>query len=156
VWSAESSCLRQQQDGVIPRIDQACPVPDFFHVCGFPAYDNVTASQLQGHTGTLSECGTCHVTSELPSNTQCGPHGMHLVNDSRFWREAHKDAAKQQNGRPGGGTCGACHGSDHLGTVLSRAPVDRSLSVEGTNRRVAAGEAIGCGLCHSVSKSFGR
>ncbi|MCG6965665.1 MAG: PKD domain-containing protein [Chromatiaceae bacterium] len=120
------------------------------------ANDNVTSKQLQGHTGTISDCATCHVTSQLPSNTQGGPHGMHLVNDSRFWREAHKDAAKQQNGRPGGGTCGACHGSDHLGTVLSRATEDRSFNVESRARTVVAGEPVGCGLCHSVSKSFGR
>ena len=120
------------------------------------ANDNVTARQLQGHTGTITDCDTCHVTSQLPSNTQNGPHGMHLVNDSRFWREAHKDAAKAQNGRPGGGTCGACHGSDHLGTVLSRAAEDRSWRVESRDRNVAAGEPVGCGLCHSVSKSFGR
>jgi len=118
--------------------------------------DNVTAKQLQGHTGTISDCATCHVTSELPSNTQGGPHGMHLIDDVRFWREAHKDAAKAQNGRPGGGTCGACHGSDHLGTVLSRATEDRSFNVESQARIVKAGEPVGCGLCHSVSKSFGR
>lgn len=118
--------------------------------------DNVTAAQLQGHTGTISECSTCHTTSDLPSSTQGGPHGMHLVNDSRFWREAHKDAAKRENGRPNGGACGACHGSDHLGTVLSRTPVDRSWSVESSNRTVAAGAPVGCNVCHSLSKSFGR
>ena len=64
------------------------------------ANDNVAANQLQGHTGTIIECSTCHVTSELASNTQGGPHGMHLVNDRRFWKEGHKDAAKQQNGDP--------------------------------------------------------
>jgi hypothetical protein len=120
------------------------------------ANDNLTAKQLQGHTGTISECGTCHTTSALPANTQGGPHGMHLVNDSRFWREAHKDAAKAENRKPGRGTCGACHGADHEGTVLSRAPVNRSWSVEGSNRTVAAGQAVGCNHCHSLSKSFGN
>lgn len=119
------------------------------------ANDNVTANQLQGHTGSIMECATCHITSELSDDTQGGPHGMHLVNDRRFWNEGHKDAAKTQNGRPGGGTCGSCHGSDHLGTVLSRAPVDRSFSVEGSNRTVLAGEPVACNLCHSLSKSFG-
>jgi hypothetical protein len=118
------------------------------------ANDNLTAQQLQGHTGTISECSTCHITSQLPSGTQGGPHGMHLVNDSRFWQQAHKDAAKQQNGRPGGGTCGACHGADHLGTVLSRTPVARTWQVEGGNRTVSAGQAVGCNHCHSVNKSF--
>ncbi|MCG6861098.1 MAG: PKD domain-containing protein [Chromatiaceae bacterium] len=120
------------------------------------ANDNVTANQIQGHTGTISECSACHTTSQLPSNTQGGPHGMHLVNDRRFWKEGHKDAAKQQNGRPGGGTCGACHGSDHRGTVLARAPVERSFTVESRVRRVEAGEPVACDLCHSLSKSFGH
>jgi hypothetical protein len=119
------------------------------------ANDNVTANQLQGHTGTLSECTTCHVTSQLPDDTQDGPHGMHLVNDRRFWKEGHKDLAKRENSRPGGGTCGACHGADHKGTVLSRAPVDRSFNVESRNRTVAAGEPVACDLCHSLEKSFG-
>lgn len=119
------------------------------------ANDNVAAIQLQGHTGTISECSACHITSQLPASTQGGPHGMHLVDDSRFWKEAHKDAAKKENGRPGGGTCGSCHGADHLGTVLSRTPVDRSWRVEGSNRTVDAGQAVGCNHCHSLKKSFG-
>jgi hypothetical protein len=81
---------------------------------------------------------------------------MHLVNDSRFWKEAHKGLAETENRKPGGGTCGACHGADHLGTVLSRTPVNRSFSVEGSNRTVLAGDPVSCGLCHSVSKSFER
>jgi len=120
------------------------------------ANDNVTAKQLQGHTGTIMECDTCHVTSELPDDTQGGPHGMHLVDDRRFWKEGHKDLAKQQNARPDGGTCGACHGSDHRGTVLSRAAADRSFNVEDSDRTVAAGEPVACDLCHSLEKSFGR
>ena len=82
---------------------------------------------------------------------------MHLVNDRRFWKEGHKDAAKQQNGRPGGGTCGACHGSDHLGTVLSRTPVIRSWDVEDDIQpTVLAGEPVACNHCHSLNKSSGR
>ena len=118
--------------------------------------DNVTSGQLQGHSGTVSECSACHTTSAMSSDTQGGPHGMHLVNDSRFWKEAHKDLAKRENGKAGGGTCGSCHGSDHLGTVLSRSPVTRSFSVEGSNRTVQAGDPVSCGLCHSVNKSFER
>ena len=96
------------------------------------------------------------MTSELPDDTQGGPHGMHLVDDRRFWKEGHKDLAKQQNARPDGGTCGACHGSDHRGTVLSRAAADRSFNVEDSDRTVAAGEPVACDLCHSLEKSFGR
>jgi hypothetical protein len=116
--------------------------------------DNVTGNQLQGHSGTVSECSTCHTTSAMSASTQGGPHGMHLVNDSRFFDGgAHKDLAKTENAKPGGGSCGACHGADHLGTVLSRTPVTRTFASEG-NHTVQAGDAVGCNLCHSVSKSF--
>jgi len=117
--------------------------------------DNVTGNQLQGHSGTVSEWSTCHTTSAISSSTQQGPHGMHLVNYSRFWQESHKSMAEIENRKPDGGTCAACHGADHLGTVLSRAPVDRTFRVEGSNRSAKAGEPVGCGLCHSVDKSFG-
>jgi hypothetical protein len=120
------------------------------------ANDNIAATQIQGHAGTISECTVCHETDRLSASTQEGPHGMHLVDDRRFWREAHKDAAKRENGRPNGGSCGSCHGADHRGTVLSRTPVDRSWYVEGRDRKVAAGEPVGCDVCHSLSKSFDR
>ena len=117
--------------------------------------DNVTAGQLQGHSGTVSECSTCHTTSAMSASTQAGPHGMHLVNDSRFFDGgAHKDLAESENRKANGGTCGACHGANHLGTVLSRTPVTRTFNVEGSNRTVQAGDAVACDLCHSLSKSF--
>ena len=116
--------------------------------------DNVTGNQLQGHSGTVSECSTCHTTSAMSASTQDGPHGMHLVNDSRFWQESHKSMAESENRKPNGGTCGACHGADHRGTVLSRTPVIRTFNVEGSNRTVQAGDAVACDLCHSLSKSF--
>ena len=81
---------------------------------------------------------------------------MHLVNDPRFWKEAHKDAAKRENAKAGGGLCGDCHGADHRGTVLSRAAADRSFTVESRARRVGAGQPVACNLCHSMEKSFGR
>ena len=80
---------------------------------------------------------------------------MQLVNDRRFWKEGHKDLAKRENGKPDGGQCGNCHGADHLGTVLSRAAVNRSFQVEGTQRRVSAEQPVVCNLCHSLQKSFG-
>jgi len=120
------------------------------------ANDNLLALQMQGHTGPILECSACHDTAALPSNSLGGPHHMHLVNDRRFWKEGHKDIAKRENGKPGGGLCGDCHGPDHLGTVLSRAPVDRSFLVEDRVRTVSAGQPVGCNLCHSLEKSFGR
>ncbi len=118
--------------------------------------DNVTAGQLQGHSGTVSECNSCHDTSAMSSDTQDGPHGMHLVNDSRFWQQSHKDMAKAENARPDGGTCAACHGADHLGTVLARTPVDRSFDVEGSALTLSAGDPVACNLCHSLEKSFAQ
>ncbi|MDD2768439.1 MAG: PKD domain-containing protein, partial [Methylococcus sp.] len=118
------------------------------------ANDNLASTQLQGHTGAITECGTCHTAGSLSSSTQGGPHGMHLVNDSRFYADAHGDLAEMQNGQAGGGTCGSCHGSDHLGTVLSRAAADRSFSVEGKTVSVKAGQPVACNLCHSLSTSF--
>lgn len=120
------------------------------------ANDNIASVQIQGHAGTISECSACHDTNEVSPSTQQGPHGMHLVDDVRFWKEAHKDMAKRENGRPGGGTCGSCHGSDHRGTVLSRTPIERRWRVEDTDRVVAAGDPVGCDVCHSLNKSFGR
>jgi hypothetical protein len=118
--------------------------------------DNATGNQLQGHSGTISECSTCHVTSGMSSRTMDGPHGMHLVNDSRFIDgDNHGSLAKVENGKTGGGSCGACHGSDHKGTVLSRVPVDRIFTGEhgGT---LQAGDPVACNLCHEMSKSFSR
>ncbi len=61
------------------------------------ANDNVAAMQLQGHTGTLSECSTCHANGTLPLSAR-GPHGMHLVNDPRWARGGH--GALSRRGRP--------------------------------------------------------
>jgi hypothetical protein len=123
-------------------------------VAGVNANDNLLAMQVQGHAGPIMECSACHDTAGLPADTLKGPHKMHLVNDRRFWKEAHKDLAKRENGKSGGGKCGNCHGADHLGTVLSRAPVDRSFLVEGRLRTVSAGQPVACNLCHSLNKSF--
>ncbi|MGI2326238.1 hypothetical protein, partial [Methylococcus sp. S1B] len=68
----------------------------------------------------------------------------------------HGDLAENQNRQPCGGTCGACHGSDHLGTVRSRAAADRRFSGEGKTVSIKAGQPVACNLCHSLSKSFER
>ena len=119
------------------------------------ANDNVPANQLQGHRGTVIECGTCHITGSLSADTQSGPHELHLVNDGRWYDAgAHKEAAKIQNLLPDGGTCSACHGSDHLGTVLSRTPVTRTYQVGDATFTVPAGQPVPCNLCHTTNKSF--
>jgi hypothetical protein len=103
------------------------------------ANDNVTAIQLQGHTGTLIECSTCH-TGDL-GNTLDGPHGMHPVGASRFVNGGHEEMAERDPD-----ACTACHGSQGEGTVLSVAKADRNnLDEIGS---IAKGTPVSCGICH--------
>lgn len=99
------------------------------------ANDNVAATQLQGHSGTIGECSTCHQSA--PTNGLNGPHGMHPVGST--WVSAHKNQAGSQLG-----ACRACHGSDDRGTVLSRMFATRTLA----GRTLTAGTAVGCYSCH--------
>jgi hypothetical protein len=101
--------------------------------------DNVAARQLQGHSGTVAECTTCHGAGTLALNLN-GPHGMHVVNDSRWTRGGHGSVAKQSKQ-----ACAACHGTDYRGTVLSRTATQRAWS----SRTVAKGVAVGCYDCHN-------
>jgi len=108
------------------------------------ANDNVTAKQLQGHTGTIVECSTCHGTAMDTRNNLGGPHGMHPVGaGTRFANGGHEDLADNDPG-----ACAACHGpgsrSQNVGTVLSVAKADRIL--DGT--LVRKGEPVGCSVCH--------
>ena len=132
------------------------------------ANDNVAAIQLQGHSGTITECGTCHTDSLGLS--QDGPHGLHEIspvsqNNGQIdpnvvrtsWNRNHEDV----NDRSG---CKDCHGSDGLGTALSKTSADRSLvcddvgrngcqrvDVNGRSRKfvfVPMGTEISCNLCH--------
>ncbi|MBL8200440.1 MAG: hypothetical protein JNK40_05650 [Chromatiales bacterium] len=105
--------------------------------------DNVAAEQLQGHSGTVTECSTCHATGTLPLSLG-GPHGMHPVNDSRWTNGGHGDLAEgsQQS-------CAACHGTDFRGTVLSRTAAERTWRTESGIRTIGKGLEIGCYDCHS-------
>ncbi|WP_353572748.1 hypothetical protein, partial [Candidatus Albibeggiatoa sp. nov. BB20] len=107
------------------------------------ANDNVTATQLQGHSGTIIECQTCH-DNTLPITTN-GPHGMHNVNDPRWIDHQHERMYERDEEG-----CKACHGMDLLGTVLSKMPVDRALNVEGRTVRFNKGDLVGCNHCHSL------
>jgi len=132
------------------------------------ANDNVAAMQLQGHTGTITECSTCHGNADM-GLSQGGPHGMHQVsqisgNGSAIdasasitsWNRNHEDLNSFSS-------CRACHGLNGEGTVLSRAAADRTLmckedssvcrkvTVNGQEARrifVAEGTEISCDLCH--------
>lgn len=116
--------------------------------------DNITANQLQGHTGTIIECSTCHGTTMNSQTTLEGPHGMHPVgNDTSvssgsaagprvsFVDGGHEHIASTAN-------CSGCHGPGGRGTnqgsVLSVAKKDRRLN----GRLIPAGTPIGCSICH--------
>lgn len=108
------------------------------------ANDNKTAMDLQGHTGTLVECTTCH-EGDL-GTTLGGPHGMHPVGDTRFSKGGHEHLAEQNKD-----ACRACHGRNGEGTVLSRALADRTLTRgEGGSSTVhlSRGQPVTCRLCH--------
>ena len=120
------------------------------------ANDNVTATQLQGHAGTVSECTVCHEPNSFPNGTLQGPHGMHPVNDPNWIKSKgdfyHEDFVWQN----GADRCASCHGEDHRGTRLSRVPVDRVLrDADGVVRAILSkGDIVSCDLCHSLDKSF--
>ena len=118
------------------------------------ANDNVTAMQLQGHTGTILECTTCHEPNSFPNGTLDGPHGMHPVNDPN-WNDEDGHGHFAEN-RGNGDQCAACHGADHLGTRLAKVPVDRVLKDPKGKvlTTLKAGDEVACNLCHSLSKSF--
>jgi len=108
------------------------------------ANDNVAANQLQGHSGVIIECSTCHGTAMDSRNTLDGPHGMHPVGaNTSFARGGHENLAESNSA-----ACSVCHGpggrSSNVGTVLSAAKADRTL--RGT--LVRAGEPVGCSVCH--------
>jgi cytochrome c553 len=104
--------------------------------------DNVAARELQGHTGTVAECSTCHAPGSL-ALTLNGPHGMHNVGDSR-WTKGHENLAESNVQ-----ACAACHGANYRGTVLSRTAAVRTWSTEYGTRTVPKGQVVGCYDCHS-------
>jgi hypothetical protein len=108
--------------------------------------DNVAATQLQGHAGTLTECSICHTSLPL---TLDGPHGMHNVN-SREWNLGHEGFYERNPN-----ACRSCHGLNLEGTVLSQTAADRVLLRDdddegegGQTISVARGTAVSCDLCH--------
>jgi len=133
------------------------------------ANDNVASNQIQGHSGTITECSTCH-TSGLGLSLN-GPHGLHEISpmshnngqiDPNVVRTSfnrnHEDASRSH--------CKDCHGSDGLGTALSKTSADRSLACDDVGRNgcqrvtnssgsshkfifVPKGTEITCDLCHS-------
>jgi len=99
--------------------------------------DNVQSTALQGHTGVVAECATCHST--VPNTVTGGPHGMHPIGSS--WVSTHQGVADSS----GATQCQVCHGTDYRGTVLSKTLADRTLA----GRSFPAGTVIGCYSCHN-------
>ena len=100
------------------------------------ANDNVTASQLQGHSGYIAECTVCHEPTDesLPLGNN-GPHGMHAIVDLEPVAPAKADDRwnfRHRNFRNQGPGCESCHGADLKGTVLSRTADDRTVLCKDT------------------------
>jgi len=107
--------------------------------------DNITANQLQGHTGEIAECGVCHLQDLSPSLG--GPHGLHNVNDAGWMAQHGVFLRRDRN------SCKACHGTDLHGTVLSRAKADRTLARSislGGVANLTAGTPVDCFACHAT------
>ncbi|MCU7958533.1 MAG: VCBS repeat-containing protein [gamma proteobacterium symbiont of Bathyaustriella thionipta] len=128
----------------------------------FWANDNVAAQQIQGHSGVITECNSCHADGDLGVNLD-GPHGMHPVGvvAQKFVDGGHKslvesDGDGETDGDSGDAdilsinsvlptgklACAACHGADGLGTVLSKVSVDRSYVVECENGTFCPGQEV--------------
>ncbi|MBT8126751.1 MAG: cytochrome C [Gammaproteobacteria bacterium] len=115
------------------------------------ANDNLASLQLQGHTGTISECSVCH-TGDL-GNTLDGPHGMHPVGSAgaAFVDGGHEALAKDNPD-----ACRACHGQNGEGTVLSAMHTDRVLPCDkntafcpdGNSQLFPEGHQVTCADCH--------
>lgn len=105
--------------------------------------DNVQSIALQGHTGTIGECSTCHTTVPTgTANFSKGPHGMHVVGQTAV--SAHKKAAESDST-----SCKACHGSDYRGSILSATSQARTLTVESKTKTFALKHQVSCYDCHN-------
>ncbi len=105
------------------------------------AADNVLAQEIQGHSGTISECTACHTT--VPTTTNGGPHGLHSVSQS--WVGSHEDAAKSNLQ-----ACAVCHGSDYKGSYLSKTFSARVFDTEDFGvKQFAKGHQVSCYDCHN-------
>ena len=107
------------------------------------ANDNVASKSLQGYSGVIMECQTCHEQGSL-SRTTSGPHGLHNVNDSRWYDEGHGNYYGNNKN-----SCKACHGQDLSGTPLAKVPIARTFNVEHRTVNYSKGDLVKCDDCHS-------
>lgn len=103
------------------------------------AADNVYSEQIQGHSGTVAECTSCHTT--VPNTTTGGPHGMHTVGQA--WVDAHEDVAEVNAAQ-----CKSCHGADYRGSLLSKTFDARTFDADGLLKTYLKGATVGCYDCH--------
>jgi hypothetical protein len=116
------------------------------------ANDNLTANQLQGHGGVVTECSTCHADGLNDYRGLEGPHGLHVVGATRFADGGHENIAERDPD-----ACRACHGENGEGTVLSRMAVDRVLQCDdggafcggSSSKLFPKGKMVRCDDCHS-------
>jgi hypothetical protein len=104
--------------------------------------DTLQSIALQGHTGVVAECSTCHAS--IPRTVTGGPHGLHPIGPD--WVKRHEDAAERNASQ-----CRTCHVNDYRGTVLSAMLADRTMPTRerGGQRLFAKGHKVGCYDCHS-------
>jgi len=101
--------------------------------------DNINSQQIQGHSGTIAECTSCHST--MPDTTTGGPHGMHTVGQD--WVKDHEDVADNNSAQ-----CKSCHGQDYRGSFLSKTFDARSFRADGETKNYNRGDVVGCYDCH--------
>ncbi len=108
------------------------------------ANDNLAAIKIQGYAGKIMECTACHKAGSLARTTN-GPHGLHNINDSRWYDDGHDSFYNADKN-----SCRACHGLTLTGTTLARVPVARSFTIEGQARTYAKGDMVRCDKCHGM------
>jgi hypothetical protein len=108
------------------------------------ANDNVAAVALQGYMGKIVECSTCHGPGSV-SRTTNGPHGLHNVNDSRWYDGGHENYYENSKNN-----CKACHGRNLTGTPLARMQTPRTFTVEDRTVTFAKGDRVACNRCHGM------
>ncbi|MEA3370280.1 MAG: hypothetical protein U9Q40_03000 [Campylobacterota bacterium] len=104
------------------------------------AGDNVLSEKLQGHSGTITECISCHAT--VPDTTTGGPHGLHTLGQS--WVDSHEEAAEDNPEQ-----CKTCHGDDYRGSVLSKTFTQRVFDADDKTQVYAKGDMVSCYDCHN-------
>lgn len=108
------------------------------------ANDNLAAIKIQGYAGKIMECVACHKAGSLARTTN-GPHGLHNINDSRWYDDGHDSFYNADKN-----SCRACHGLTLAGTPLARMPVARSFTIGGQARTYAKGDMVRCDKCHGM------